>query len=130
MWIRNLFDPGSGIRDGKILIWNKYPVSATLTISASPRNGANPSPELREQESNVPVLARPPYVARIECAGCSPAHFSCLKKAFKSVCTSIILFSRSWYLDHKLFKYLKSHEMRAKTGNNTVQNLIICVESR
>jgi hypothetical protein len=32
MLIRNLFDPGSGIRDGKIRIWDKHPGSATLLI--------------------------------------------------------------------------------------------------
>ncbi len=33
MRIRNLFDPGSGIRDGKIRIWDKHPGSATLTAT-------------------------------------------------------------------------------------------------
>jgi hypothetical protein len=29
-WVKNLFDPGSGILDEKILIWDKHPTSATL----------------------------------------------------------------------------------------------------
>jgi hypothetical protein len=27
----NIFDPGSGIRDGKIRFWDEHPESATLT---------------------------------------------------------------------------------------------------
>ncbi len=32
MLIRNLFDPGSGSREGKIQIRNKHPVSSTLVF--------------------------------------------------------------------------------------------------
>jgi hypothetical protein len=42
MRIRNLFDPGSGIRDGKIRIRDKHPGSATPILK---RKSLPPTPE-------------------------------------------------------------------------------------